>query len=551
MSYRLDKYILLVFLTITLAFGLLIYSYDYQGIKSARGDKAGVLSKSSGLVRKKSRDSVDWNKTNQGDIFFENDFIYTDNESFAEIRLETGAEIQLGPNSGLKIKLESDTKQFIVEGRTITFKGLEKGNYLINKNGSEIELKVETGTGYISIDENNEIQGTENVISSSQIITKFVPPEQSFKILNKKSIYFEDSVIHFKLENIDSDQILIFSSSTNEVIKTIDIDNSSTFVSNLPPDNYIARLEGKTDLVHYFDGIDFIVVQRDPPVLEFTHPDTSFWISDDPQSISLKLSTQEFVDQASLVLNHTLSEAKAYDVLNKNFIRIKIEEPGEFELNAKYRYLDGKILTSNTLRYTVRRLDDFIISPNFEEALNNQFKIEFSLKPELLTYKIYDMMKTKLIGQGNISNHSVNISLPNLDQVYIIEFYHGLDRLAVRKFSVISSGIKLISPDNNIQVKTNTEVKFTWTPHNLRSQVNYQLVIEDIASSSPFQKIISTNQTEATLKIPNTDALKWYVTTDNKEQNIVSESRTISIQRTTPKIDQTLPAPEVRDYVIE
>lgn len=291
---------------------ILISSYQlfFSGSDNSKGLKLGTLTSTLSVVKTKNALALDWRDAASGNDLTENQLIYTDNESSAEVIFNEGSSLEIGENSLVKLRSAGAeqgmdlSKGFIrakLEGGKPLKVQMNGEDYLVSGKDADIQINIQDAKGEIGVITGEvKIEGagvSENLNSQSAL-------EISGDVLTKKSIYFktvapEKSEIRYVL---NSPAATIFSWEPAEAAKIIvsrkpSLENAQTFEGNsglsasLIPGLYYYRLESEkgSSLVSTFR----IIQEKAPKILRPLNGDVVSVLEETEPKILLQWKSDE------------------------------------------------------------------------------------------------------------------------------------------------------------------------------------------------------------------------------------------------------------------
>lgn len=141
---------------------ILISSYQlfFKHSDSASGPKLGTLTSTLSVVKTKNALSLDWRDASRGNDLTENQLIYTDNASSAEVSFIEGSSLEIGENSLVKLRAASKehamdlSKGFIrakLEGDKPLKVQMNGEDYVVSGNNADIQINLEDKKGEIGV----------------------------------------------------------------------------------------------------------------------------------------------------------------------------------------------------------------------------------------------------------------------------------------------------------------------------------------------------------------------------------------------------------------
>lgn len=141
---------------------ILISSYQlfFKPTDSSSGLKLGTLTSTLSVVKTKNALSLDWRDASQGNDLTENQLIYTDNASSAEVSFTEGSSLEIGENSLVKLKAASKehsmdlSKGFVrakLEGDKPLKVQMNGEDYVVSGSNADIQINLEGKKGEIGV----------------------------------------------------------------------------------------------------------------------------------------------------------------------------------------------------------------------------------------------------------------------------------------------------------------------------------------------------------------------------------------------------------------
>lgn len=141
---------------------ILISSYQlfFRGNETDAGPKLGTLTSALSIVKTKSAVALDWRDASQGIDVTENQLIYTDNASSAEVVFNEGNSLEIGENSLVKLRSNGDeqgmdvSKGFIrakLEGDKPLKVQMNGEDYLLTGKDADIQINIQDAKGEIGV----------------------------------------------------------------------------------------------------------------------------------------------------------------------------------------------------------------------------------------------------------------------------------------------------------------------------------------------------------------------------------------------------------------
>lgn len=209
MSRRIDQ--ILVALGAML---ILISSYQlfFQKSESEEGLALGRLTSTLSVVKTKRALSLDWRDANSGNELTENQLIYTDNNSSAEVQFTQGSSLAIGENSLVKLKTAGKEQSMDLEKGFIRAKidadqpiivQMNGENYLVSGKDADIQINLQDEKGEIGVLK-GEVK-VEGAGMNTNLNTETALSIDGEKV-SKKAIYFKTTAptqgeVHYSVHN--------------------------------------------------------------------------------------------------------------------------------------------------------------------------------------------------------------------------------------------------------------------------------------------------------------------------------------------------------------
>ncbi len=193
-THRIDR--------ILLALGaalILISSYQLfmRPSQTARGEKLGTLTSALSVVKTKSALALDWRDATIGNALTENQLIYTDNASGAEVVFNEGNALVIGENSLVKLRTQGNDEALDISKGFIRAKLTEDQplkvqmngeDYLVTGDGADIQINLQGNKGEIGV-----LKGEVNV--SAEGVSEKIGTDTALAIdgknISRKKIYYQ------------------------------------------------------------------------------------------------------------------------------------------------------------------------------------------------------------------------------------------------------------------------------------------------------------------------------------------------------------------------
>lgn len=167
-----------------------------KGPESDSGLKLGTLTSALSIVKTKSAVALDWRDASTGIDVSENQLIYTDNASSAEVEFIEGNKLEIGENSLVRLTSRGNeqgmdvSKGFIrarLEGNKALKVQMNGEDYVFTGKDADIQINLQERKGEIGV-----ISGEVKV--QAQNLTESLTPDNAIEIdgetITKKKIYF-------------------------------------------------------------------------------------------------------------------------------------------------------------------------------------------------------------------------------------------------------------------------------------------------------------------------------------------------------------------------
>jgi hypothetical protein len=191
---------------------ILISSYQlfFKGAENESGPKLGTLTSALSIVKTKSAVALDWRDASRGLDVSDNQLIYTDNASSAEVKFVEGSSLEIGENSLVKLRAQGNdqgmdiSRGFIrakLEGNKALKVQMNGEDYVLTGKDADIQINIKESTGEIGV-----LSG--EVKLEAEGVSENLNPETALEIngdkITKKKIYFQTTAplqgsIHYVL----------------------------------------------------------------------------------------------------------------------------------------------------------------------------------------------------------------------------------------------------------------------------------------------------------------------------------------------------------------
>lgn len=207
-----------IFATVFIINDNLILSY-FNISKSKKQDIIAKIERTQNNVLKKSVDSIDWGVATKKSDVYQNDMVFTGDQSFADINLKNQQKIKMSPNTIIRFSNLDNNNEIVINRGQIqgALKNLRirlaRSNKVIKASSEKIQIKVKDDNIIIKTEDKNskieiddevvEIKTTEKVILS-KIEKKIIKEKLNFSLLSPINEalynYFVDSTIQVAWE---------------------------------------------------------------------------------------------------------------------------------------------------------------------------------------------------------------------------------------------------------------------------------------------------------------------------------------------------------------
>jgi hypothetical protein len=263
------------------AFLILISSYQlfFTATDFSSGPKLGTLTSTLSVVKTKNALALDWRDAASGNDLTENQLIYTDKNSSAEVVFTEGSVIEIGENSLVKLKTTGlehgmDLSKGFIRAKLQSdrpLKVLMNGeDFLVTGKNAEVQINIQDNKGEIGV-LNGEIQ-----VESAGLVENLTPAsalEINGNQMVKKAIYFKTlapakgeifyTAAEFKRTNFmwtPQEEARVIVSHTPSMKKTV----SHASTADLKPGLYYYKIESDegSSLIN-----SFRIIQEVSPII--------------------------------------------------------------------------------------------------------------------------------------------------------------------------------------------------------------------------------------------------------------------------------------------
>lgn len=325
-----------------------LFIFSSSGTKNLKA--LGTLSMTQSVVKTKNALALDWRDGFKGAEVSEDQLIYTDSESSADVIFIDGDRVTISENSLVKLKSNGALKGFDVNKGLIRAKvsgdkplivNLNGQEYALKGNGAEIQVNLQSNKGEIGVLSGNvtiESQGVEEKLneetalnidgkssSKKNIAFKILTPNHNQKIYTTQN----EVEVHFSWTPQENGILELANQANFENAKKFEASSAQTL--KLAPDQYYFRVSNElgTSLIGTFK----IIQERPPKILRPLNKSKIDVIEEENQVALMALqwvgepSTKykvEWEDRAEIVESSQLM----VEVSKNKFLkwRVKVEE---------------------------------------------------------------------------------------------------------------------------------------------------------------------------------------------------------------------------------
>jgi hypothetical protein len=394
---------------------ILISSYQlfFRGNENNSGLKLGTLTSTLSVVKTKSAMSLDWRDASSGNELTENQLIYTDSDSSAEVVFNEGSALEIGENSLVKLRSAGKeqsmdlSKGFIrakLEGNKPLKVQMNGEDYLVSGKDADIQINIQDEKGEIGV-LNGEVKVeaagvTENLNSSTALeITgdKITKKDIYFKTLlpEKSSIRYvlnSPSAVSFTWEPTEEGTVII--SKKANLSNPTSVTGTSGLNIDLTAGLYYYKVESQkgTSLVSTFR-----IIQETPPVILRPKTDEEISVLEDADTKVLLQWKSEGRLKYQVETND--GESKTYNVANGSaLINVSSGKPFQWRV----RIQDEKRPEAVWSDWQIPQIS-FIPKP----------EVPTDLIPHEVEYQTYDKPNEKIeLNWKNSSNVELEIKNP-------------------------------------------------------------------------------------------------------------------------------------------
>lgn len=247
---------------------ILISSYQlfFSGNQTDAGPKLGTLTSALSIVKTKSAVALDWRDASQGIDVTENQLIYTDNASSAEVVFNEGNSLEIGENSLVKLRSNGDeqgmdvSKGFIrakLEGDKPLKVQMNGEDYLLSGKDADIQINIQDAKGEIGVISGEvkleaENGVTENLTTENALAIdgdKITKKKISFKTLSpeKSSVQYisgTSAPVTFTWDPVEKVSVLVSKKPDISKAQTFELESGQSI--ELATGLWYFRLEGAT-----------------------------------------------------------------------------------------------------------------------------------------------------------------------------------------------------------------------------------------------------------------------------------------------------------------
>lgn len=260
------------------------YQLFFAPNENDSGPKLGTLTSTLSVVKTKSAVSLDWRDAARGHDLTENQLIYTDSSSSAEVSFTEGSVLEIGENSLIRLKASGKeqsmdlSKGFIrakLDGDKPLKVQMNGEDYLVTGKDADIQINIQDEKGEIGV-----LKGEVQVVADgvSENLNTATALEIDGEKVRKKEIYFrtllpEKSSIHYVLksppqvtfswEPAEESRVIISRKPT--LVNPVSIAGDPGVAADLVPGLYYYKIENEkgTSLVSTFR----IIQEKAPEIL--------------------------------------------------------------------------------------------------------------------------------------------------------------------------------------------------------------------------------------------------------------------------------------------
>lgn len=264
---------------------ILISSYQlfFAGNENNSGLKLGTLTSTLSVVKTKSAMSLDWRDASSGNELTENQLIYTDSDSSAEVVFNEGSALEIGENSLVKLRSAGKeqsmdlSKGFIrakLEGDKPLKVQMNGEDYLVSGKNADIQINIQDNKGEIgvlngevkveaagvseSLDSSTALEITGDKILKKAIYYKTLSPEKS----SIRYVVNSQTPVIFSWEPVEESTVII--SKKQNFSNSIFVSGASGVTAELASGLYYYKVENDkgTSLISTFR-----IIQETAPVI--------------------------------------------------------------------------------------------------------------------------------------------------------------------------------------------------------------------------------------------------------------------------------------------
>ena len=594
-------HIFIVLLTIVFLWsGKLLFSNQYVSLhdENEKKEQLGVLEIKKNIVKYRSSEVNFWQDSQNQIPLYENDSIYTHDNSSADLKFKQGLSLSLGANTLFKVEKVGDTQNLSVKSGVAIFNIDKKVKDIsLNVNGQKLKIKgqsaslklnqnaqnsslslvqgeasIELGNKKLNIKKNERLSVNKNQeVAIEQIPIELISPKpkKEFYTLKKPTIEFK-----WKPLKVLSNIKIQFSKNIEfkKIVKEINLKNELHSAKiTLPFGSYYWRIVGKEEKglaesnTHILD-----VIKEQPPY--FISPSNQDTVSlkttpstEKPQNVQIKWQDQgakqyqlKIYQGNTLVSDNTISSNK-----------FKFAATSEGQYSAKVKAIASnrpESYFSKLTSFNIKKLKD-IEAPDFINHFNqgkllvsntNNIEAEINLiENEMI--KEYQLMISKNKDFSDetfsfISNSSkVKIVLPKIGKWYMKSlgsdiFDRELTNTKFLSLSVELSPVILTSPQNEENIileEPGEHLALEWDQAKQEQGLEKTYKVE-ISRSPSFDEIVETIETNKPAHKWKTDKLGsyyWRVKVDGVEQKVNQANKFKLVKPAPPE------KPKLPDYI--
>jgi FecR protein len=415
-SLRIDR-ILLCLGAVLILFSS--YQLFFASNENNSGLKLGTLTSTLSVVKTKSALSLDWRDASSGNDLTENQLIYTDSSSSAEVVFTEGSVLEIGENSLVKLRSAGKeqsmdlSKGFIrakLDGDKPLKVQMNGEDYLVSGKDADIQINIQDKNGEIGV-----LSGEVKVVADgiSENLNSSTALEIEGDKVTKKAIYYktllpEKSSIRYVLNSSapvtftwePSEESTVIISKKPNLANPISVAGSSGVSQELAPGLYYYKIENDkgTSLVSTFR-----IIQESSPVILRPRDGEEVSILEDAETKVLLQWKNE--GNLNYILETNDSETKSFNVSGGSaLVSVMSGKPFSWRVKINDSSRPDAIWSSwQNLKLT------FIPKP----------LLPMDLIPHEVDYQTYDKPNEKIDLQWkNSSNVELELKSPNGESIF-------------------------------------------------------------------------------------------------------------------------------------